>query len=324
MLQNVEAEMSGHVGEQVLASNAMTNPEWLWRSPPNWPPPPPGWKPPPGWRPPPEWPSPPAGWSYWQAPPVTDWTQEPSSGPVVLADGPERRSLVWETWFVMVAFLLPSVSSAIILFVQHVSGDGNITRFPVIVAGHPLTNLIVGILSYLSVAAVVPLALLLLIRTGQAPSVLGLGMPRWAQDIWPGLGLAAASFGAEIPLLLALSPLIAHHSSLDNSIPIGHVPGYYVIWGIAISATTAIAEEVLVNGYLITRLGQLGWTPKSALILSLCLRTSYHVYYGIGFLLTVPFGYFVTRSFQKHHRLNRSIAAHFIYDAVLTTIAILA
>jgi membrane protease YdiL (CAAX protease family) len=243
--------------------------------------------------------------------------------PVVIADGPARQNLVWETWFVMVAFLLPAVSSAIILFVQHISGVGNITRFPVIVAGHPVTNLVVGILHYLSVASVVPLALLLLIRTGQTPSILGLGIPRWGQDIWPGLGLAAASFGAEIPVALVLSPVLVHNSSLVNRISIGHVPGYYVIWGIAMSAITAVAEEVLVNGYLITRLGQLGWTPKSALILSLGLRTSYHVYYGVGFLLTVPFGYFVTRSFQKHRRLNRSIAAHFIFDAVLSTIAIL-
>jgi membrane protease YdiL (CAAX protease family) len=80
---------------------------------------------------------------------------------------------------------------------------------------------------------------------------------------------------------------------------------------------------VLVNGYLITRLGQLGWTPQSALILSLVLRTSYHVYYGLGFLLTVPFGYLVTRSFQKHRRLTRPITAHFLFDAILVTISIL-
>jgi len=78
-----------------------------------------------------------------------------------------------------------------------------------------------------------------------------------------------------------------------------------------------------VNGYLITRLEQFGWTQQSALVLSLSLRTSYHVYYGLGFLLTVPFGYFVTRSFQKHHRLNRAIAAHFIFDAVILVIAVL-
>jgi membrane protease YdiL (CAAX protease family) len=57
--------------------------------------------------------------------------------------------------------------------------------------------------------------------------------------------------------------------------------------------------------------------------LSLILRTSYHVYYGLGFLLTVPFGYFVTRSFQKHRRLTRPIAAHFLFDAILVTISIL-
>jgi membrane protease YdiL (CAAX protease family) len=243
--------------------------------------------------------------------------------PVVIADGPGRRDLVWETRFVMLAFLFPAIAGAVILLVQHVSGVGNITRFPVIVAGHPVTNLVVGILDYVGVAVVVPLALLLLTRTGQPSSVLGLGVPSFREDIWPGLGLALASFGAEIPVALALSPVLAHDSGLVNRISIGHVPHYYVIWGIAISAITAIAEEVLVNGYLITRLGQLGWTPRSALILSLILRTSYHVYYGLGFLLTIPFGYFITRSFQKHHRLNRSIAAHFLFDAVLSTISIL-
>jgi membrane protease YdiL (CAAX protease family) len=302
----------------------MANPEWLWRTPPNWPLPPPGWTPPPGWRPPPTWPPPPAGWSFWKAPEIADWIVEQPATPAVVADGPTRRNLVWETRFVMVAFLLPVVSSAVILFVQHVSGVGSITRFPVIVADHPVTNLVVGILDYLAVASVVPLALLLLVRTGQTPSVLGLGRPRWAVDIWPGLGLAAASFGAEIPVGLVLTPVLAHNANLVNKVPIGHVPAYYVIWGIAMAAITAIAEEVLMNGYLMTRLGQLGWTPKSALILSLSLRTSYHVYYGLGFLLTVPFGYLVTRSFQKHRRLNRVIAAHFLFDAVLSTIAILA
>jgi hypothetical protein len=56
------------------------------------------------------------------------------------------------------------------------------------------------------------------------------------------------------------------------------------------SAVTAVTEEVLENGYFITRLGQLGWTPRSSLLLSLTLRTSYHVYYGLGFFLYYPAG----------------------------------
>jgi membrane protease YdiL (CAAX protease family) len=301
----------------------MSDTDWSWRPPPNWPLPPPGWRPPPGWAPPPNWPPPPAGWSFWKGPETERWEWPEPAGPEVLPEGAARHALVWETRFVMLAFLVPAVTAAIVLFVQHVSGISTVTRFPVIVAGHPVTNLVVGILSYLSVAAVVPLALLLLARTGQRAAVLGLGVPSLRLDLWPGIGLAALSFVAEIPVAVVLAPVIAHDSTLVNKVSIGNVPHYYVIWGVAMSAITAIAEEVLVNGYLITRLGQLGWTPRSALILSLVLRTSYHVYYGVGFLLTVPFGYFVTRSFQKHRRLNRPIAAHFLYDAVLSTIAIL-
>jgi membrane protease YdiL (CAAX protease family) len=234
-----------------------------------------------------------------------------------------RKSLVWETRFVMVAFLVPAVMSAVVLLAQHVGGVGTVTRFPTIIKGHPLGNMLIGIFAYLPVAATVPLALFLLARTGQSPRVLGLGLPSFKRDILPGLGLAAASFGAEIVLLIPLAPILTRYSSLVNKTPIGHVPAYYVVWGLTMSITTAIAEEVLVNGYLITRLDQLGWSPNRALVLSLMLRTSYHVYYGIGFLLTIPFGYFVTRSFQKNRQLNRPIAAHFLFDAVLFTIAIL-
>jgi membrane protease YdiL (CAAX protease family) len=223
----------------------------------------------------------------------------------------------------MVAFLMPAVMAAVILFARHEAGVGTVTRFPDLVRGQPVVNLILGILDYLPVAAIVPLALFLLARTGQPPSVLGLGVPSIRGDLLPGLGIAAAAFGSEFIILIPLAPLLAGHSSLINSVPVGHVPAYYVLWGLAVSATTAITEEVLVNGYLITRLGQLGWTPRAAMVLSLALRTSYHVYYGLGFLLTIPFGYLVTRSFQKHRRLSRPITAHFLFDAILMTIAIL-
>jgi hypothetical protein len=39
--------------------------------------------------------------------------------------------------------------------------------------------------------------------------------------------------------------------------------------------------------------------------------------------ITIPFSFFVTRSYLKHRRLTRVITAHFISDAVLTTIAVL-
>jgi membrane protease YdiL (CAAX protease family) len=234
-----------------------------------------------------------------------------------------RKVLVWETRFVMLAFLLPGIAGAVVLLAQHVNGVGTVTRFPVLLPDNPVGNLLVGIFAYLPVAVMVPLALHLLWRTGQTPRMLGLVRPTLRYDIWPAIGLMGASFGSEAVLILFLTPLLAHHPALVSNTAVGHVPDYYVIYGIAISITTAIAEEVLVSGYLLTRLEQLGWSPRRALILSLILRTSYHVYYGVGFILTVPFGYFVTRSFQKNRRLTRPIAAHFLWDAILITIAVL-
>ena len=234
-----------------------------------------------------------------------------------------RRALVWETRFVMLAFLAPGIAAAIVALAQHINGVGTVTRFPELVH-NPVANMVIGILAYLPVAAMVPLALLLLARTGQPPGWLGMGWPSLRHDVWPALGLIAAAFGSEVVLVIPLTPLLRSHPALYSTTPVGRVPDYYVLYGLIVSVTTAVAEEVLVNGYLLTRLDQLGWSPRRALILSLTLRTSYHIYYGLGFVFTIPFGYFVTRSFQKHRRLNRAIAAHFIFDAVLIVIAILA
>jgi membrane protease YdiL (CAAX protease family) len=250
---------------------------------------------------------------------------QPAPGPtaIVALEPTTRRALVWETRFVMVAFLLPGIMGAVVGLAQHVNGVGTVTRFPVLLPDNPVGNLVIGILDYLPVASTVPLALFLLWRTGQRPQSLGLHIPSFRQDIWPGLGLVLAAIGCEFVLIIPLSPLLSSHSALVSNTPVGRVPDYYVIFGLAISATTAIAEEVLVNGYLLVRLEQLGWTPGRALALSLTLRTSYHIYYGLGFILTVPFGYLVTRSFQKHRRLNRPIVTHFMFDAILITLSIL-
>jgi membrane protease YdiL (CAAX protease family) len=261
-------------------------------------------------------PSPPGGW-VGMAPPVV------LASSVVQLEPTTRRSLVWETRAVLFGFLLIGVTGAIISIALHVYGVGQLTPFPTIIRHNPVGNLVVAILDYFPTAAFVPIALFLLFRTGQTPKVMGLGVPSFRKDIWPALGLVLAAFGSEIVLGIILRPLLTSQAALSEHSVVGHVPTYYILYGLAVSATTAINEEVLVNGYLMVRLEQLGWSPGKALALSLTLRTSYHIYYGVGFILTVPFGYFVTKSFQKNRRLNRSITAHFLFDAIVFTLAIL-
>jgi membrane protease YdiL (CAAX protease family) len=298
-----------------------------WRPPPGWPQPPPGWVPPAGWQPSPEWPAPPADWEFWApadpAEPGPPARPGPQATPIRI-EAQSRRGLILETWFVEIAFLLPGIVAAVQVLAAHLGGVSDIGLFSTVVPGRPLEDLILGIFSYLAVAAVVPLGLLLLARTGQGPAALGLGLPGLRSDVWPGAEIAVSGFAVAVLATLPFSALLARHSELFSQVHVGHVPKYYILYGLAVSAITAITEETLVSGYLLTRLEQFGWTPRRALLLSLTLRTSYHIYYGLGFLFTIPVGYFLTRSFQKHHRLTRPIVAHFLYDAVLITISILA
>lgn len=231
--------------------------------------------------------------------------------------------MVLETWFVQLAFLLPSVVSAIDTLAAHLAGAHPVSFFPTVVHGHPVENLILSVASYLAVGAVVPLALLLLARSGHLGARIGFPDRGWRRDLLPGLGIAAAGYATALILAGPLSALLAGHKGLVAQLTIGRVPAYYLLYGLLVAAVTGITEETLVNGYLLTRLEQLGWKPGPAVLLSLVLRTSYHLYYGLGLVFTVPFGYFATRSFAKHRRLVRPIAAHFVYDAVLITFSVL-
>jgi membrane protease YdiL (CAAX protease family) len=291
----------------------MRAPRLVWRPAPGWPDSPPGWQPPPGWSPPPDWPAPPAGWQFWVP-------EEHQPATPVQRREPGRRDLVIETWVVMIAMLTPWLISAIVVLAAHLATGASLTQLPTFDSHDPAVNIVLGLLSYLPTAAVVPLALVLLARTGQPPSVLGLTRAGWS-DIGAGVGLAAAALGCEFVLAIVLAPI--QHSGLANTTGPLHVPAYYVLFGLSQSLITSVAEETAVNGYLITRLDQLGWSPSAAFWLSLALRTSYHVYYGIGLIFTLPFGYLVTRSFQKHRKLSRPILAHFLYDSTVFLISIL-
>lgn len=234
----------------------------------------------------------------------------------------QERDASWEMRFVMFAFLSSGIVGAVLVLVAHVSRVNDVTRFPKIVTNQVL-NMFLGMLEYAPTLAMVPLALLLLRRTGQSRTDLGVGSPSWKDDIVPAIGLAGAAFGGAIVLAIPFAGLISQHSGLITKVSVQGFPRYYLVEAIFMSAVTAVSEEVLVNAYFITRLEQLGWSSRGALFVSLAFRTSYHIYYGIGFIFTIPLGYFVTRSFQKHRRLNRAIWAHFLYDATLFTISML-
>jgi membrane protease YdiL (CAAX protease family) len=250
-------------------------------------------------------------------------TRDPGLTPqtvAVVAAGPQSRWLGWETAFIVMAFALPGIAGAVAILAQHLGGVGDLNQFDLPLPGRPGVSLVLLIFGYVTTALVVPIALLQLARTGQSPSRLGLTRRGFGLDLTGSIGLLIAAFVLTGLLAIALSPLETHLKVAESN---SHVPAYYLVYAVLLSATTAINEEVIVNGYFLTRLSQLGWTRWSAFALSFAVRESYHIYYGIAFLMTMPVGYLLTRSFQKRGRLARPVLVHFGYDTILLSVAVL-
>ena len=233
-----------------------------------------------------------------------------------------RKWLGWETIFVAIAFVLPAVAAAVVILIRHVERVSDLDEFALPLKHNPAGSLPLMLLLYASTAVVTPIALLLLARDGLTPRRLGLTVRWFRLDLLPSFGLLIGVWLANIAMALVLFPLFNDRSASNTSANT-HVPAYFIVYALFVSAVTAVNEEVVVNGYVMTRLAQRGWQPWPSLALSLALRTSYHAYYGAAIIATVPFGYLVTRSFQRHGRLSRPILTHFMFDAILLTIAVL-
>ncbi|MGH9071672.1 MAG: CPBP family intramembrane glutamic endopeptidase, partial [Acidimicrobiales bacterium] len=78
-----------------------------------------------------------------------------------------------------------------------------------------------------------------------------------------------------------------------------------------------VLEEVVVAGFLLHRLSQIGWGDNKALLTSAAIRGSYHLYQGFGgfagnFVMGLIFG----RIYQRYGRTAPLVIAHTLIDAV--------
>ncbi|TWP53119.1 CPBP family intramembrane metalloprotease [Lentzea tibetensis] len=174
-----------------------------------------------------------------------------------------------------------------------------------------LLDLIAQLLSVVQLAAWGGLGLYLLWR---AAIKVGLDRTRIGPDVLGSLGLAAVIgipglvlyFVAwQLGLNLAVQP-----STLDES-------WWRSVVLVLYAAGNAWAEEVLVVGYFITRMRQLGLRENSSLLIAAVLRGSYHLYQGFGgFIGNVIMGLVFGRYWQRTNRLWPLVLAHTILDVV--------
>jgi membrane protease YdiL (CAAX protease family) len=158
------------------------------------------------------------------------------------------------------------------------------------------------------------LGLFLLWRSGIGPATIGLGRLRLKPDLLGGLGLAA---------LIGLPGLGLYVAGRMLGIGVEVEPAELndTWWRIPVLLAVAFAngwaEEIIVVGFLMTRLRQLGMTPVVVLAASSVLRGLYHLYQGFGagvgnIVMGLVFGFV----WQRTGRLWPLVVAHGVIDAV--------
>lgn len=177
-----------------------------------------------------------------------------------------------------------------------------------------LLDMIAQMLSVLQLAAWGGLGLYLLWRGGITLRAIGLDRTRIGPDTLGSLGLAAL---IGVPGLIFY--LVAWNLGLNLTVQPSTLDDAW--WrGIVLilaAAGNAWAEEVLVVGYLITRLRQFGWHENNSLLAAAVLRGSYHLYQGFGgFIGNVVMGLVFGRVWQRTNRLWVLVLAHTLLDVV--------
>ena len=160
------------------------------------------------------------------------------------------------------------------------------------------------------------LGLYLLWRAGvKLSDRLGLNLrrPRW--DALMGLGLAAV---IGIPGLFLY--LIANHLGYALTVQGSTLPDVW--WRTPVSILLAFEngflEEVLVVGYLLTRLEHLRTPIWAAVAFSAVLRGSYHLYQGYGgFVGNAVMGLIFALVFLRWRRLWPLVFAHTLIDSIV-------
>jgi membrane protease YdiL (CAAX protease family) len=157
------------------------------------------------------------------------------------------------------------------------------------------------------------LALVLLSRDpGTAGFGIGLVRRPTRRDLLLGAGFAALIGIPGLVLVWA-----AHQLGVSANLAVVDVPDtwYRVPLLLLQAAQNGVLEEVVVVGYLLTRLRQMGWSSGRALGASAVLRGSYHLYQGLGgFVGNLVMGLLFAWWFQRTHRVLPLVVAHFLLD----------
>jgi membrane protease YdiL (CAAX protease family) len=250
--------------------------------------------------------------------PLGRWLAPPRPATPVITDSGARRLVGTEILVVLTVTLgLSALRSALSLLnalLQTTPLNQQEVALNAPAAQLSLVDLAFQLVGVLQLAGWGALAAYLLLRSGIALPTVGLDARRPGRDALGAVGLAALIGVPGLGLYL-----VAH--ALGVSVTVAPTTLTDTWWRmpvlVAAAAANAWAEEVVMIGWLLTRLRQLGWSENRSLVAAAVLRGSYHLYQGLGgFVGNLVMGCVFGRVWQRRGRLWSLVGAHTLIDVV--------
>jgi membrane protease YdiL (CAAX protease family) len=233
--------------------------------------------------------------------------------------GLTRRMLTAEICVVLALSLGRSGVFALVDLIASATAPGRLTSQAAVLnssraPGRPWLDLVLQLLALGFDLTPVLLVAYLLARSGQNLRTLGLDATQPRRDLVRGAALAALIGGTGLALYLGTHALGVDLTVVPEDLP-------HVWWRIPVlvlsAAQNALLEEVVVLGYLMLRLRQLGWSTRSAITASALVRGSYHLYQGVGgFVGNAVMGVVFGWLYHRWGRVGPLVAAHTLIDVV--------
>jgi membrane protease YdiL (CAAX protease family) len=161
---------------------------------------------------------------------------------------------------------------------------------------------------------IVGLVAYLLRRSGESLGTLGVDAQQPGRDTRRGAALAAL-----VGLTGLAWYLIAYRAGINLSVSAQGLPDEWWRTPVLVlgALENAVVEEVVVLGFVLHRLRQLGWSWSAAIWTSALVRGSYHLYQGFGgFVGNVVMGLLFGWLFKRWGRVMPMIIAHALIDSV--------
>lgn len=242
---------------------------------------------------------------------VTEWTQK------------QQRSRTWLEIAIVLGFSLGSSAVySIVSLLRKLSLDQSLSAQKTVInqplADQPIFDLVYQLLGIFFGLVPVVLVFWLLATPGRSAfSQLGFNFKEPGKDILRGVGLAALIGIPGLGLYF-----LGHALGLTVTIvPTALDTYWWTVPVLVLSALrAALVEELIVVGYLFTRLRELGWKTWHIIGTSALLRGSYHLYQGFGpFVGNVAMGIVFGLAYQRWGRTMPLVIAHWILDIVSFT-----